>query len=351
MSQRQGGVMKEQHKPGAGRAQWPALALLATALLGMTYCHIKDVGMKFDEHVYYMAYLFSANIVASAGLAGFVLACRLFGGTQWLRRSLLAALVLALATIAGFVWSRTAGFPQMDDHIGEWDLLGLTSVAFEATVAVVAGALVLALGRATSDASRVQRRRVVITATCVCALVVALFVAIGPASADDGMRNHWGNMLEYPDLMHASPAHVRAARVLHLRTNRYSSRFATPAKARKLGYKSDPAERERVGCPGFVHYRKGGFWGQVLNPKAPQALVFWCDSRSAFKLAAFMYRAPRTGHPPTLGGLLGWHRHSPTGTWMTHVWLTYGVRAAFATCAPFAALHRSLAIDYESYVQ
>src|SRR3954452_6575509 len=159
--------MKDQDNAGERRAPWLALVLLVTALLGMTYCHIRDVGMKFDEHVYYMAYLFSANIVASAGLAGFVLACRLFGGTQWLRRSLLAALVLALATIAGFVWSRTAGFPQMDDHIGEWDLLGLTSVGFEVTVAVIAGGLALALDRAGSASSPAARTRVVIAATCV----------------------------------------------------------------------------------------------------------------------------------------------------------------------------------------
>ena len=33
----------------------------AVALAGMAYCHIKDVGMKFDEHVYYMAALFAAT--------------------------------------------------------------------------------------------------------------------------------------------------------------------------------------------------------------------------------------------------------------------------------------------------
>jgi hypothetical protein len=34
------------------------------ALVGMAYCHLKLVGMKFDEHVYYMAALF-CNIAAS----------------------------------------------------------------------------------------------------------------------------------------------------------------------------------------------------------------------------------------------------------------------------------------------
>ena len=38
---------------------------------------------------------------------------------------------LTAATIVGFLWSRTIGFPQMADHIGEWDTLGITSLVFE----------------------------------------------------------------------------------------------------------------------------------------------------------------------------------------------------------------------------
>jgi hypothetical protein len=162
---------------------------------------------------------------------------------------------------------------------------------------------------------------------------------------------HYGNMAEYPDLTHASSADLRRARSLHLRTNAYGFRFNTAAKAARLGYRTDPAERARVGCPGLVHFRKGGVWGRVLNPKTPQALVFWCDSTSKLKLVALMYRASRKIHPPTYGGILGWHRHSPAANWMTHIWITHGARAAVATCAPFQALHRSLGIVYESYVQ
>ena len=97
----------------------PAVAVLVAALVGMAYTHIKDVGMKFDEHVYYMAYLFCANIVAAIAVASFTLATRLFGTLAWLRRTLRAAIGLALSTIAGFMWSRTVGFPQMSDHIGD----------------------------------------------------------------------------------------------------------------------------------------------------------------------------------------------------------------------------------------
>src|SRR5204863_236363 len=100
----------------------PRTAVLAqgvcvVALAGMAYCHIKDVGAKFDEHVYYMAALFCCNIAASLALIPLVLlADRLATRPRvgiWATAGTLAAL-----TVAGFLWSRTFGLPQMADHIG-----------------------------------------------------------------------------------------------------------------------------------------------------------------------------------------------------------------------------------------
>jgi hypothetical protein len=45
-----------------------ALGVAAVALAGMAYCHIKDVGLKFEEDVYYMAILFCCNIALSLWL-------------------------------------------------------------------------------------------------------------------------------------------------------------------------------------------------------------------------------------------------------------------------------------------
>jgi hypothetical protein len=108
----------------------PALGVAVVALAGMAYCHIEDVGMKFDEHVYYMAALFCANIAASVLL---IPALLVFGGRGDRRAAAVwgAAGALAAMTIAGFVWSRTIGFPQMQDHVGAWDELGLASLVFE----------------------------------------------------------------------------------------------------------------------------------------------------------------------------------------------------------------------------
>jgi hypothetical protein len=89
----------------------------------------------------------------------------------------------------------------------------------------------------------------------------------------------------------------------------------------------------------------------MLDPTAPQAVIFWCDSKRMYTLVAFMYRAPGTMLPPTFGGLLGWHKHYMMGTWMTHAWITYTTRSALATCAPFNALHARLGIHYQRYIQ
>ena len=116
-----------------------ALGVAAVALAGMAYCHIKDVGMKFDEDVYYMAILFCCNIALSLWLIPGLIWCELEGSARTRRLVWSAAGALAAVTIAGFVWSRTVGFPQMDDHVGEWDTLGITSLFFEGVVVLVSG--------------------------------------------------------------------------------------------------------------------------------------------------------------------------------------------------------------------
>ena len=133
-----------------------ALGVAAVALAGMAYCHIKDVGMKFEEDVYYMAILFCCNIALSLWLIPVLIWCELEGSDRVRRMVWGAAGALAAVTIAGFVWSRTVGFPQMDDHVGEWDTLGITSLVFEGVVIFVSGLMLstLAVHRSPGRRSR-----------------------------------------------------------------------------------------------------------------------------------------------------------------------------------------------------
>jgi hypothetical protein len=91
---------------------------------------------------------------------------------------------------------------------------------------------------------------------------------------------------------------IRAAR-------RTRARFDTLAEARRLGYKLDPAWRIWATlCPGTWHLRKHGvsMWGRLLNPRAPQGLMYWCDSHGRWKLAAYGVDDARLGGPRAGGG-------------------------------------------------
>lgn len=185
------------------------------------------------------------------------------------------------------------------------------------------------------------------------ALAVALAAGApaGLAHRSAGMRGHVemvGDMNEFPDLAAAGHRNVARARRLLRASRRSAPRFDTMAEAERLGYRIDRFMR-----PGFVHMRKYGarFWGRKFDADAPQAILFWCPSRGACTLAAYMYRAPGGRPPSTWGDLLMWHRHgqTATATWMTHVWLLRSLRRAYATCAPADALEHDLKIRLEPY--
>jgi hypothetical protein len=156
---------------------------------------------------------------------------------------------------------------------------------------------------------------------------------------DSDPRLMAGNHAPYPPLELASARNRRRAEALRAATLAAAPRYATVALAEGKGYVADPTITP-IYRPGIVHYRKNGpsFWGRVLEPRRPQALIFWCPPAGECSLVAFMYRVPADRRPPTYGGILGWHRHGLRGTWMTHVWLTNDTRSSLAQCVPFNAV-------------
>jgi hypothetical protein len=187
------------------------------------------------------------------------------------------------------------------------------------------------------------------------ALVLAVTTGPPVMAQDQGHDEHpmlmVGHMEPRPDLGAAGGRNVRRARRLLRASVREAARFDTVAEARRLGYRMG-AKRFR---PGITHMRKNGtgFWGSLLDPSEPQALVFWCPSKGACALAASMYRAPGGEPPSTWGGIFQWHRHgvSPKVAWMTHVWLARKVRDGFAACAPMDALVAARGIRPEPYTE
>jgi hypothetical protein len=105
----------------------------ATCLAGVAITHVLDLPDKLSE-AHYMAALFCALIAASLVLGAAVLLDRRA------HEAIGAAGVLSALTIAGYVWSRTIGFPQLEDHIGMWaDPIGIASLVCETALVALAG--------------------------------------------------------------------------------------------------------------------------------------------------------------------------------------------------------------------
>jgi hypothetical protein len=197
-------------------------------------------------------------------------------------------------------------------------------------------------------------RRALAAAVCG-ALIAAPPADASPSAGDPGPRGAAqehvtmvGNTRPYPELRRASRRNVRKARRLQRASLRTARRFDTVTKAKARGYTS-----RRTARPGFVHFRKWNvtdFWGRVLDPAAPPALVFWCVRGRRCTLTAYMYRAPAGPAPSTWDRILQWHRHGDhTATWITHVWLVPDTRAAFATCAPWPMLRNVHGLRRQRY--
>jgi hypothetical protein len=324
----------------------PALWAVTIALYGMAYCHVVDLQMKLEEGVQYMAVLFCCNIVASVALVPAFFVAYASRSERLVRAVWAAAVALSAVTIFGFVLSRTVGLPQMDDHVGSWDRLGVTSVAFEGVVLVL-GVAVLARVRVAAPSAGV-------TAAVLAALVIGSLALTAPALAEEmpmpmpmpagpQMR---GDMSAYPQVEKATPRQYAKAKRLWKSARARADLFRPISRALKLGYGFAPRDEMRIGYPGIRHLRKGGnrFWGKLLDPKAPQSLMYWCVTKAQCTLLGYMYRAPAQSKPPVFGPMLMWHMHSNGRSWMTHLWLTGDVRSAFARCAPWPAFTKAFGI-------
>ena len=174
-------------------------------------------------------------------------------------------------------------------------------------------------------------------------------VADHPFAAHDG-HGHFiiGNPDGYaPARIKGNSYNARHLRGLQAGVLARHRRWNTPAKAAAEGYVMDKSTT----CPSFHHARKHGtdMWGKLLDPAAPQSLVYWCDSHRTWTLAAEMFRASRHSTPPVFGNMIQWHKHGADGTWMTHIWFVGDPTAAFAACAPFPAFQQRGWFGYEYY--
>jgi hypothetical protein len=112
-----------------------ARAIAIVGLAGVALIHLLDLPGTFDQQAY-KGWLY-LGLIAGALLTG----AALIRSSD--RRAWLAAALLPLGAMAGFVWSRTIGLPGGADDIGNWtEPLGLASLFVEGSL-VTLGAAVL----------------------------------------------------------------------------------------------------------------------------------------------------------------------------------------------------------------
>jgi hypothetical protein len=164
----------------------------AACLLGAEAIHTAVIAAHFREWWAEGVFFFALSVLEGALAAALLL-------TRW-RRAWLAAVLLSLATIAVWAWSRTTGLPLgpeagYPESVGRADTV---ATLLEAVTALVLGPAVLRRP-GTAPAARADSRRPRRSAAAAAA-AIALATAYGVAAADD-----------HAHATHAAPAPINVA--------------------------------------------------------------------------------------------------------------------------------------------
>jgi hypothetical protein len=131
---------------GASQVRTTERWLAVLALLVTGGIHLALVPEHFEEAAY-AGWLFLVDGLAALALAAVLLVT----DRRWVW---VVSGLVAGATVAAYVLSRTAGLPQLGDDVGSWtDPLSFPALAAEVTVVVVA------IARLSGSASRRSRGR------------------------------------------------------------------------------------------------------------------------------------------------------------------------------------------------
>jgi hypothetical protein len=174
----------------------------------------------------------------------------------------------------------------------------------------------------------------VVAASLLISLLTAGAITEAAERPKGGASFHWDP--GYPDLNLATQAERAEARRLWQRSKRFARRhLRTPAAARRRGFKGNIRNVKRP-PPFFFHLRNGDYYrdGRLLDPRRPEAIVYWYEPPKRWALVGFMFRG-REGRVPDLGGpILPWHSHCVRDIIVVHAWFTNDLRSAFARRAP-----------------
>ena len=283
----------------------------------------------------YLGWMFIGLIISSLVLAGMLV-------RNWhVALAWPVCAILAANAMAGYLWSRTIGLPQIEDHVGAWnDAFGTASLVFEAAL--------IGLG---ISALRPATMRVAGGAGLIGAGIVGGGLVLGAASGHGhGAAGHHEGM----DVDTASAAQKSEAKRFQAATMAVTAqRFPTFAAAQAAGYEFAPRP--------FAKQKELDFWHLTnasalkdkrnLDPKAPESLMYWNSGDGPPKLMATVYRMPTRLPNPALGGpIIQWHLHT-TGKGrlgkykMTHVWHLPKLKEAYGMSMPVKRFQREKAFE------
>ena len=305
-----------------GASDRPARLTGAALLLGVAVTHAFDVPSHLQSSPY-LGVMFIGLIVSSLVLAGMLVRNR-HVALAWP-----VCAILAANAMAGYLWSRTFGLPQIEDHIGAWnDPFGTASLIFEAAL--------IGLGM---SASRPATMRVARGAGFLGAGIVGGGLVLGAA----GGHGHGGAGHEGMDIDTATTAQKAEATQLQGETMAVArQRFPTFAAAQAAGYEFAPRPYAKQKELDFWHLTNKGAMKDKrdLDPTAPESLMYWNSGDGPPKLMATVYRMPTRAANPGLGGpIIQWHLHK-TGKGklgrhkMTHVWHLPRLKDAYGMSMP-----------------
>ena len=74
--------------------------------------------------------------------------------------------------------------------------------------------------------------------------------------------------------------------------------------------------------------------GRELDPRYPEAIVYWYDPPRPMVLVAFMYRVHEGKEPAYARSVLPWHSHCDGWSVVMHTWFTNDLRSGIARKPP-----------------
>jgi hypothetical protein len=334
--------------PPARSLQSKIVADLAIAcLIGIAVTHFADASDHFTEpRGWPWGVAFVLLSVASIALA--VVLNRLW----WSRWVWVAAAVIALVPMVGYVVTRALPVYGLIDHMGEWvDYLGIIAFACEA---LLLGLAAQSLKPAFTLAPMLNLVTVALLSFAVlsaasgypvgtgCAAKVMVMTGGGHAEMD------MANETKTQCVRQATAAQrAQAVRLWRTTWQVARTRFPTYEAARRAGYDYaiKPFDQQVSEATGLLHLTSKAALkdGRTLDPNAPESLAYQVLPDGRLSLVAFVYRQSSKLPAPPLGGpILKWHVHTSNGrigrTMMAHVWLTPTFRTALAGEEPLQSL-------------